>query len=303
MARTNAALSGLRRREEITGFLLISPWLIGWVVFLAGPLLGSIYLSLTRYEVVVPPRYIGLANYTKMWNDELFWKSLKVTSTYSFSSVPLSLIGGLAIAMLLNQRVRGLAFWRTIFYLPAVVSGVAVALMWIWMFNADFGLVNNFLAALGIEGPDWFWSATWALPTIVITSLWGVGGGMVIYLAGLQGVPTALYEAAELDGAGAISKFWNITIPMISPVIFFNLIMGVINSFQTFTMAYVITQGGPMNATLFYILYLYQNAFKWYKMGYGAALAWVLFVIIMSLTGVLFRTAGRYVYYEGAIQR
>ena len=302
--RRRSELSALRRREELSGYLLLSPWIIGFIVFVLGPVIACLYLSFTRYEIVTPPVFIGAANYRKMFtNDPLFWQALRVTSVYSFVSVPLGLVAGLAIAILLNQGVRGLAVFRTVFYLPAVVSGVAVALMWTWLFNPDLGLVNSLLRSIGIQGPKWFLSPRWALPTLIITSLWGVGGGMVIYLAGLQGVPTALYEAAELDGAGAFSKFINITIPMISPVIFFNLIMGVIGSFQSFTSAYIITDGGPMNATLFYILYLYRQAFQYYKMGYGSAMAWVLAIIIMLLTLLLFRTAGQQVYYEGALRR
>ena len=302
--RRRSELSALRRREELSGYLLLSPWIIGFIVFVLGPVIACFYLSFTRYEIVTPPVFVGAANYRKMFtNDPLFWQALRVTSVYSFVSVPLGLVAGLAIAILLNQGVRGLAVFRTVFYLPAVVSGVAVALMWTWLFNPDLGLVNSLLRNIGIQGPKWFLSPRWALPTLIITSLWGVGGGMVIYLAGLQGVPTALYEAAELDGAGAFSKFLNITIPMISPVIFFNLIMGVIGSFQSFTSAYIITDGGPMNATLFYILYLYRQAFQYYKMGYGSAMAWVLAIIIMLLTLLLFRTAGQQVYYEGALRR
>ena len=297
-------LSALNRREEISGYVMISPWLIGFVVFLLGPLVFAFYLSFTQYDVLTPPKFIGLDNYVRMFGkDDLFWQALRVTVMYSFTSVPLALVGGLAIAVLLNQGVRGLAVFRTVYYLPAVVSGVAVALMWLWLFNPDLGLVNNFLGKLGIEGPKWFWDEHWALPTLIICSLWGLGSSMIIYLAGLQGVPTALYEAAELDGAGSWLRFWHITIPMISPVIFFNLVMGVIGSFQSFTSAYIITGGGPMNATLFYILYLYRQAFQYFKMGYASALALVLFVIILSLTLVVFSSAGSRVYYEGGVQR
>jgi multiple sugar transport system permease protein len=204
------------------------------------------------------------------------------------------------LAVLLNQDVRGLSIYRTIFYLPSVVSGVAVAMLWLWVFNPELGVVNSLLGIVGIEGPKWFASSKWALTTFIITSLWGIGGGMVIYLAGLQGVPTSLYEAAELDGATAWHRFWHITIPMTSPVIFFNLIMGIIGSFQVFTGGYVITNGGPANATLFYVLYLYRNAFQYFKMGYASALAWILFIVILVLTLLMFRLVGGLVYYEGS---
>jgi multiple sugar transport system permease protein len=205
---------------------------------------------------------------------------------------------GFLIALLMNQSVKLIALWRTIYYLPAVVSGVAVAMLWLWVFNPDVGLLNRFLATFGITGIGWLSSTKWALPALIIMSLWNVGGGMVIYLAGLQGIPTDLYEAAHIDGASAWRRFWRITIPMMTPVLFFQLIMGIIGTLQVFTNAFVMTQGGPSNATLFYVLYLYQNAFSFMKMGYASALAWILFLIILALTLVTFWSSNRWVYYE-----
>ena len=229
--------------------------------------------------------------------DQLFLKSLRVTAVYTFVSVPLVVVSGYLVALLLNQNVRGLSVWRTIFYLPAVVSGVAVAVMWLWVFNPDAGVVNSVLRSMGIEGPRWFTDPDWALGTLIVTSLWGIGGGMVIYLAGMQGVPSHLYEACELDGGGAWHRFRYVTLPMTTPVIFFNLLIGIIGSWQVFTNAFVITNGGPANSTLFYVLYLYRQGWQYYKMGYASALAWILFFIILLFTLVVFKSSG-WVYYE-----
>lgn len=293
-------LSAAQRREEIEAYLFLTPWILGFLFFTIGPIIASGYLAMTDYAILQPPKFIGLSNFRRMFfGDDLFWQALKVTAIYTVVSVPLGVTLGYAVALLLNQNVRGLSVFRTIFYMPSVVSGVAVAIMWIWVFHPDMGIVNNFLYQLGIKGPRWFSDPDWALWTFILTSLWGIGGGMVIYLAGLQGVPTQLYEAAELDGAGSWRKFIHVTLPMTSPVIFFNLLMGMIGSWQVFTSGYVITGGGPANATLFYVLYLYRNGWQYFKMGYASALAWVLFFIVLALTVIVFRTSGRWVYYEG----
>ncbi len=289
----------MRTREAIFGYLFLSPWLIGLVVFLIGPMLASIYLSLTQYKIVAPPVWIGLANYQRMFTDQFVWHSLKVTLTYTAFSVPLGLIAAMSVAVLLNQKIVASGFFRTVFYLPAVISGVAVALVFSWIFNYRFGILNFFLSLVGIAGPNWLGSPRYALWAFVLMSLWGIGGNVVIYLAGLQGVPVALHEAATIDGANAWIRFWKITLPLITPVILFTLIMGVIGTFQTFTQAYIMTGGGPSNATLFYLLYLYRNAFNWFEMGYASALAWLLFVIILILTVILWTTSARWVYYEG----
>jgi multiple sugar transport system permease protein len=289
-----------RQREALWGYAFMLPWILGFVIFLVGPMIASLYFSFTEYKVVRPPVWLGLDNYTRMFDDDLFYHSLRVTTVYTVLSVPLSIVGGLAIAVLLNQRVRFSGFFRTIFYLPSVISGVAVAIVFAWIFNYRFGILNYFLSLVGIEGPNWLGHPRYVLWAFVIMSLWGIGSTVVIFLAALQGVPVALYEAAEIDGANAWRRFWRITLPMISPAILFVLIMGVIGTFQSFTQAYIMTGGGPANATLFYLLYLYKNAFNWFEMGYASALAWVLFVIIMVMTLLLLRSSARWVYYETA---
>ena len=288
--------------ENVAGFLFISPWIVGFLSFELGPLIAATYLGLTKYDILTSPVFIGLANYDKMFTrDPLFWKSMWVTAIYSLSTVFLGVILGVALAVLLNQKVRGMSLYRTIYYLPAVVSGVAVAYMWIWVFTPEAGIVNYALSLVGITGPNWLFSTTWTLPSFVLMSLWAVGGGMVLYLAGLQGVPTQLYEAASLDGAGRWAAFWKVTLPMISPVIFFNFIIGIIGSFQVFTNSFVITGGGPANSTLFFVLYMYRHAFENFKMGYAAALGMILFLVIMTLTIISFRLSNRLVFYEGRV--
>lgn len=288
-------------REEIAFYLFISPWLIGFLAFTLGPMIASLFLSFTKYDVITPLRWIGLENYRIAFlTDPLFWKSLKITTIYVIGSVPLQMALGLVVAVLMNQALRGITLFRTIYYVPAVVSGVPLALLWMAIFN-PYGVVNGFLTRVGIKGPNWLFSEQWVIPAFIIMSLWGIGGTMIIYLAALQGVPQHLYEAADLDGAGALAKFWTVTVPMISPVIFFNLVMAVIGSFQTFTNALVMTAGGPNNASLFYMLHLYRNAFSYFKMGYGCALAWVLALIILALSMLVIKSSPAWVYYEGMI--
>ncbi|MBV7337710.1 sugar ABC transporter permease [Chloroflexi bacterium TSY] len=291
--------SKLYWKNVFEGYAFISLWIVGFAIFTAGALLGSFSISLTEWNIVGTPEYVGLENYQKMVEDEFFWKSLRVTLIYLLN-VPLNLALGLFLALLLNQKIRGIGIFRTLFYLPSVTAGVAVSLLWLWIFNPRFGVINVLLDnLLGIKGPGWLGSEAWALPALIIMSVWGVGGGMLIYLGALQGVPTTFYEAATLDGAGAWQKFLKITVPMIPPVLLLNLIMGVIASFQVFTQAFIMTQGGPNYATLFYVLYLYQNAFQWFNMGYASALAWVLFLVILVFTIVILRTSTSWVYYEG----
>ena len=293
----------MARREEWAGWLMVSPWVIGIVVWTLGPFAASAWFSLTDYAILRKAAFVGLENFrTMLFEDPLFWISLKVTTVYAVVSIPLHIVLGLFLAMLLNARIYGLAWLRTIYYLPAVLSGVAVSFLWIWVFSADWGVLNLGLGVLGIKGPNWLTSQAWALPALMIMSLWGVGGGLVIYLAGLQGVPTELYEAAEVDGANNWHRFWNITLPMISPVILFQLIMGIIGALQTFTQGYVMTGGGPNNATLFYMLYLWRNAFQNLKMGYASALAWAIFVYIMVLTLVVLRSSQAWVFYTGEVK-
>jgi multiple sugar transport system permease protein len=223
-----------------------------------------------------------------------------VTTTYTLLAVPLALTGGLLVALLMNQNLKGVTLFRTLYYLPSVIAGVAVALLWQWIFNPNFGLINSILALVGIPGPKWIYTEDWVLPAFVIMNLWAVGGPMIIYLAALQSVPTELYEAAALDGAGALRRLLSITLPLISPVILFNFIIEIINSFQIFTSVYIMTQGGPNNGSLFFVLYIYRQAFQYFNTGYASALAWVLFVIIMLFTLIVFRSSKAWVYYEGA---
>ncbi len=293
----------LARREAMVGYIAIAPWFIGFVAFELGPLLTSLYLSLTKFDVLTDPKWVGLKNWNKMlFNDPLVWHSLKVTAIYSVGAVALGLVLGLGLALLLNQDVGGLSFYRTVFYTPAVVSGAAVAMMWLLLLNPEAGVINRLLELVGIPGPAWLFDRQWALPAFILMSIWGIGGGMVLYLAALQGVPTELYDAAMIDGAGPWPKLWFVTLPMISPVIFFNLVMGIIGSFQVFTSAFIMTKGGPANATYFFVLGIYLNAFEFLKMGYASALAWMLAVIILVLTLVAFRSSGRWVHYEGQVR-
>jgi multiple sugar transport system permease protein len=288
------------KKEALIFYLLISPWLIGFLVFVLGPMIASFFFSLTKWDLLTPAKFIGFKNYTRALNhDPLFWKSLKVTVIFSIFSVPLSLILSLALAMLLNQAVWGMRLFRTIFYMPAVVSGVSVMMLWMWIFNPQIGLLNNLLAKIGIQGPGWLFDPHWALPSLIIMSLWGVGGGVIIWLAGLKGISASLYEAADLDGANSWQRFRNITIPMLTPTIFFNLIMGIVGALQKFGEAYVMTKGGPLNSTLFFNYYLFQKAFEQFDMGYASALAWFLFVIILVLTLLVVKSSSAWVYYDG----
>jgi multiple sugar transport system permease protein len=286
-------------------YISISPWIIGFLLFTGGPVIASFVLSFYRFDAFNPPSFLGLDNYVQLlFRDQIFFQSLRVTAVYALFAVPLGIAGGLALAMMLNQRIPGLSIWRTIFYLPSVISGVALAMLWGWIFNPEFGLVNYALWLLfRIKGPGWIFVEEWALPSFIIMSLWGVGGGMVLYLAGLQGVPTELYEAASLDGAGALGRFRFVTLPIISPVLFFTLITGIIGSFQVFTQAYVLTQGGPNYATFFYVLLLFEYAFQNFWFGLAAAQAWILFLIILVLSLITFRSSSLWVHYEGGDQR
>jgi multiple sugar transport system permease protein len=290
-------------REAFTFYLCTTPWVLGFLIFVAGPMLASIAISLLDWDFIAAPKFVGLRNFAKLFTDEVFLKSLRVTTYYTFGAVPLGLVVGLLIALLMNVKLPGITIFRTIYYLPAVVSGVAVALLWQWVFNPQMGVINGMLWLFHIRGPGWIYSEEWVIPSLIIMSLWSVGGSMIIYLAGLQGVPTELYEAAAIDGAGKVRQFFAITLPMISPVLFFNLISGLINSFQVFTSVLVMTQGGPNNGSLFLVLYLYRNAFGYFKMGYASAVAWVLFAIIMIFTLIVFRSSSLWVYYEGEVKK
>ncbi len=296
--------SPMRRNEEIAGWLFAMPWILGFLLFTVGPMLASAGFAFAEYNLLQPPRWVGLANIRlALFNDALVWQSLKVTSIYAFVSVPLQIIFGLIVALLLNANIRGLQYYRTIYYLPSVLSGVAVALLWRWIYAPNYGLINAFLGGLGIQGPGWLSNAAWALPSLIIMSLWHVGGGIIIYLAGLQGVPTEIYEAAEVDGAGWLSRFWNVTLPLITPVLFYQLIIGIITALQVFTQALIMTNGGPHDSTLFFVLYLYRNAFQFFKMGYASVLAWILFFYILLLTLLIYRSSSMWVFYSGEVKR
>lgn len=299
---TQSRLRNKRRwislRRNLDGWLFASPWIIGFVLWTLGPMIASLFIAFTEWDLIGSPQWVGLANIQAMANDSLVQQSLKVTTLYALFSVPLHIIFGMIIALLLNREIRGLRFYRTAYYLPSVLSGVAVALLWRWLFSGEFGLFNAMLSYVGIDGPSWLGDPSWALPSLVFMSLWGVGAGAIIYLAGLQGIPTDLYEAAEVDGAQGWDRFWNVTLPMMTPVLFFQLVTGFIAALQVFTQAFIMTNGGPNNATLFYLLYLYQNAFQYFRMGYGSALAWVLFLYILVLTLLVYRTSDFWVYYE-----
>jgi multiple sugar transport system permease protein len=291
---------GLARREAIEGYLFLLPWILGFLFFTVGPILASLALSFTDWEVGLQMRFIGLGNFVQMFTqDSIFWKSLQVTASYAAMALPAGIVVALSMALLLNQKVSGIGVFRTIYYLPAIVSGVPVALLWAWIFNSEFGMLNWALDLVGIQGPAWLLETSTALPALAVMSLWGAGSLMIIYLASLQAIPKELYEAAEIDGANAVRKFVSVTIPMLTPTILFNLVIGIIGVFQTFTAAWIMTGGGPSYATYFYVLHLYNNAFKYARMGYASALAWVLFLIVLVLSAVVLRSSPYWVFYAG----
>jgi multiple sugar transport system permease protein len=286
-------------RRSLTGYLFISPWLVGLFTFTLIPILAVLALGFTRYGVFDAPRWIGLANYQKIFtNDRLFLLSLGNTLYYVSLAVPLEVTIGFLLALGLNAKIRGATLYRTFFYVPSIVPQIAVVTLFVWLFQPQIGLLNFLLSLVGVKGPNWLGRPEWAKPAIVIMSMWGVGRSMIIYLAGLQAIPQHLYEASEIDGANWWHRFWAVTVPMMTPTIFFNLIVGLIGSFQVFATAYVATGGGPVNSTLFYLLYLYRSGFQDFRMGYASALAWVLFLLVLLLTLLLFRSSRFWVYYE-----
>lgn len=299
--RARAPLTRLARAEERAAYLFLLPWLAGLVVFLIGPIVASLIISLTNWNIVTTPAFIGLANYQDMLNDRYFWQAIGVTLRYLVLSVPIFMVAGLALALVLNQRLRGMYAFRTILYLPAVLSGVAVAILWMSLLNPDLGAVNNILRALGVANPPrWLSSPDWAVPAVVLMGLWGVGGGAIIYLAGLQNIPPQLYEAAAIDGAGPVQRFLRITLPMLSPTLFFVLITSLIGAFQIFDVVYVMggSRGGRSGSLLFYLLYMWNEGFRNGRLGYASALAWVLVVLAAVVILITFRTSDRWVYYE-----
>ncbi len=300
---TRARFWNLRRKETLAFYLCISPWILGFIFFYIGPILTSFYYSLTKWDLLTPPEWVGMENYIRIFSrDKLFLQSLKVTFLYTIAYVPLDLILGLGIALLLNRPIKGIGIFRTIFYLPSVLTGVAYVVMWMWIFNPQVGLINTTLKLIGITGPRWLLDPKFALWAIVIMSVFQVGRSMLIYLAGLKDIPRELSEAASMDGAGIWQRFWKITLPMLTPSILFNLIFGMIMTFQSFTNVYVATNGGPLDSTLFYVLYLYQKAFNFLEMGYASALAWILFLIVLLLTILIFATSSKWVFYRGTAE-
>lgn len=289
-----------RRIEAIEGYLLAAPWFIGLAVLTVIPVVLSIYYSFTDYEIIKEPSFVGFKNYVKLFSEDAqFLRSLGNTAFMVFLGVPVHMLAGLGVALLLNQAVGGLAFYRTFFFLPSQVAGVALAYLWGWMLHPQFGLTSIILKLSGVQPPNFLHDPSWVKPAFVIMGVWGVGTTMIIWLAGLQGIPDSFYEAAQVDGAGKLRQFFSITLPLLTPTIFFVAVTGIIGTFQIFTQAYVITNGGPNDATLFYALLIYRHAFQYFNMGYAASLAWVLFIIVMVLTLIQLKLGQRWVYYEG----
>ena len=298
----------LNRRlgNDLAGFAFIAPWVIGFILFTAGPMLASLFISFHSWSMLSPPEWAGFENYQRILSDDpLFTISLWNTVYYVVGSVPAAIGLSLGLALLLNRTLPGMGIFRTIVFLPSITNVIAVSVLWLWIFNPEYGLLNAGLRLLGIDGILWLQSEVWAKPALILMSLWGVGGSTIIFLAALQGIPRDLYDAASLDGAGAVNRFFHITLPMISPAMFFSLVIGIIGSFQVFAQAFVMTgaaqpgaEGGPNNATLFLVLYLYKKAFQEFRMGYASALAWLLFFIILAFTLLQKRLSTRWVYYE-----
>lgn len=304
-----AKLSGgrrdpLRRRNQLVAWGFLSPWALGFVLFVLGPMLLSLVVSFTDYPILRPAqtRFVGLENYETAWNDDLLRHSLAVTLLYTAIAVPADLVVGLVLALIMNVRARGVAVFRTVFFLPIMISGtggasVAVALLWAFVFQPRFGLLNAVLRFVNLPPQLWVASTKQVVPSLALMSLWSVGRSMLVYLAGLQALPGEVMLAAQVDGASSWRRFWQITLPLLTPMVLFNLILGLIGALQTFTQAYVITQGGPRDASLFYLIYLYRNAFTYLDMGYASAMAWILFALTLALTLLIFRTARKWVFY------
>ena len=292
--------SKLYWRDAFEGYVFIGPVVLGLLIWTTFPMIASFVISFTDYPILKSPSWVGFNNYVNMFSQPTLrvMKSLMVTMTYASVAVPLTLIAALGAALLLNQKLSGMNFFRTTFYMPTIVPGLATAFVWGWLLNPNVGLVNSVLQRLGLPKGEWFTGTETALPTLIALSLWGIGPTMVVFLAGLQAIPESLYEAAKIDGASEPQQFWNITLPQLSPTIFFNLITGIIGAFQYFLTSFVLTQGGPLFATFFYNLNLYEKAFKWQQMGLASAMAWLMFAIILVLTLVLFKFSDALVYYE-----
>ncbi|KKI90088.1 spermidine/putrescine ABC transporter permease [Bacillus sp. SA1-12] len=293
----------MKKKESLQGYIFVAPWVLGFLILTAGPMLFSLYASFTNYDVTSRMDFIGVSNYIRMFtNDDLFWISLGNTLYYVVISVPITTAGAVLLAVLLNQGVPGMRFYRTIFYLPAVLSGVGVYLLWMQLLSPNTGLINTFLSWVGITGPAWLFDPNWTKPSLIFMKLWSLGGGMLLYLASLQGVSKSLYEAAEIDGATAFKRFRHITLPMITPVIFFDVVTSLIGGFQVFQEAYVMSEsgnGGPANSMVFFNLHMWNKAFEVFDMGYAMAMSWILFIIILILTVINLKLAPKWVHYEG----
>jgi len=292
--------NGHRFKKIMTGYLFIAPWILGLLLFTAYPVLSTIYYSFNDYSVLMPPQWIGLMNYEELFlYDDLFRISLYNTIYYTLLSVPLGMAVALGLAVLLNQKLPGLPVFRTIFYLPSIVPTVGMSILWMWLLNPQYGLINGIITKIfGVQGPGWIADPVWSKPALILMSLWGVGGQMIVFLAGLQGVPDYLYESASIDGATKWHQFWKITLPLLTPTIFLNLVNGIIGGMQVFTQSFIMTNGGPANSTLFYVFYLFNNAFRYFRMGYASAMALILFVIIFLLTLLVLWSSKRWVHYE-----
>jgi multiple sugar transport system permease protein len=293
----NRRLTMIQRRT-ITGYIFISPFILGFLFWFLAPALVAVYLTFQKWNLISPPQYVGMENIQHLFGDPLLPLSLKATFIYTLFVVPAGMVLSFFLASLINTQMRGIAIFRTIYYLPTIVPAVANAILWAWMFNTEFGLINVFLRSMGMSKVAWLQDTNLAIFAYVIVGLWGVGGSMIIFLAGLQSIPEIYYEASEIDGAGRFQKLRHITLPLMSPIIFFNFLIGFINSFQVFTIGYLLTNGGPQNSTLFLVLYIYRTAFRNQNMGYAATLSWLLFFILMGLSFVVFKYLGNRVHYE-----
>jgi multiple sugar transport system permease protein len=289
----------MNHKDSRIALLFALPWLLGFTTFLAYPVLASFLYSFTDFSVLRPPRFVGFENYVEMAHDDVFWTTIRNTLIYVLSAVPLGSVTALLLALLLNTKVKGMAFYRTLFYVPSLVPMVALGVLWLWIFNGEYGLLNEGLRTLGLFTPNWLGDPAWSKATLVLVAMWGSGNAMVIYLAGLQDIPVSLYEAADLDGARLWAKTRHVTLPMLSPVILFNGIMGIIGGLQVFAVPYVMFPGGaPARSTYFFTTYLFENAFRFQRMGYASAMGWVLFVITVALTWLALRLSERQVHYD-----
>ncbi|MCL2248240.1 MAG: sugar ABC transporter permease [Oscillospiraceae bacterium] len=288
----------IERSQRKWGYVFIAPCIIGLIAFNFGPMLFSMGISFTQWNIITPPEFVGLDNYRQMLDDQLIRISLRQTAYYTLLTVPLITIVHFFTAVLLNTGIKGISIFRTVFYIPSIVPIVAASALWMHIFNPMFGLLNNILRMLGLPTQGFISTPEGAVPALSIMAVWAAGNAMVIYLAGLQNVPRQLYEACEIDGGNAVQKFKHITLPLMTPIIFYNVIMAIISSMQVFTQAFIMTNGGPNNATMFFSLLLYQTAFRFGQMGYAAAMSWILFIIIALLTFLVFKTSGRWVFYE-----